>query len=202
MRNVLAFIICCLIFSCSQQDHRSSLNVEQTGYKKYLLKSGAIKNESVLSTISVHMAFRTIIYFDDYGMKECRDTYSGDTLAERFMCDGINTYKIIPNEKTAYLVGKAYRGTEPRFSWDEVDAEDKNSGKTKRLPDTLMAGKKCERYQVSAGGVTATYAGYKNISFLTMIISPGGTSLTRCVAIKSMNIPPEKFTIPEGYIIK
>lgn len=202
MKIVLAFFTCCLIFSCSQQDHGVTLNVEQQGYKKYLIKAGRFENKNVLSTISVHMAFKTVIYFDDYGMKECRDTYSGDTLEERFLCDGINTYKIIPKEKTAYLVGKAYRGTEPRFSWDEVEKADKKSGKAIRLADTLMAGKMCERYQVNAGGVTATYAGYKNISFLTMIISPGGTSLTRCVAIEVIDIPAEKFTIPEGYAMK
>ncbi len=198
MKNVLVFFICSIIFSCCQ-NLGNTTNVEQPGYKKYLIKSGSFENQTVLSTISVHMAYKTIIYFDDYGMKECRDTYTGEILEERFLCDGINTYKIVPKEKTAYLVGKAYRGTEPRFSWEEVDKVDKKSGKTLRLADTLIAGKKCERYQVTAGGVTATYAGYKNISFLTLIISPGGTSLTRCVAIEVMNIPAEKFTIPDGY---
>lgn len=201
MKNVLVFFICSIIFSCCQ-NLGNTTNVEQPGYKKYLIKSGSFENQTVLSTISVHMAYKTIIYFDDYGMKECRDTYTGEILEERFLCDGINTYKIVPKEKTAYLVGKAYRGTEPRFSWEEVDKVDKKSGKTLRLADTLIAGKKCERYQVTAGGVTATYAGYKNISFLTLIISPGGTSLTRCVAIKVMNIPAEKFTIPDGYATK
>ena len=201
MKNVLIFFICCVVFS-SCQNLGNTTNVEQPGYKKYLIKSGSFENQTVLSTISVHMAYKTIIYFDDYGMKECRDTYTGEILEERFMCDGVNTYKIVPKEKTAYMVGKAYRGTEPRFSWDEVDKADKTSGKAIKLSDTLMAGKKCERYQVKAEGVTATYAGYKNISFLTMIISPGGTSLTRCVSIEVMDIPAEKFTIPEGYASK
>ena len=202
MKNILVFIICCFIFSCSQRDKDKSAAVEKPGYKKYLLKSGTFTNETVLSTISVHMAYKTIIYFDDYGMKECRDTYSGDTLEERFMCDGINTYKIIPKTRIAYLVGKAYRGTEPRFSWDEVNEADKKSGVAKRLSDTIMADKECVRYQVSSENVTATFAGYKNISFLTMIISRGGTSLTRCVAIEVIDIPEEKFKIPEGYTTK
>lgn len=202
MKFVLSFFICCLIFSCTQQHNDKSIAVEKPGYKKYFLKSGTFTNQNVLSTISVHMAFKTIIYFDDYGMKECRDTYSGDTLEERFMCDGVNTYKIIPKEKTAYLVGKAYRGTEPRFSWEDVDNDDKKSGVAKRLTDTIMAEKKCIRYQVSSENVTATFAGYKNISFLTMIMSGGGTSLTRCVAIKVTDIPEEKFMIPEGYATK
>ncbi|MEP7080678.1 MAG: hypothetical protein ABI784_08110 [Ginsengibacter sp.] len=201
-KNVLIFLICCVFFSCSQPDRGRSSNVEQPGYKKYLIKAGTFENMNVLSTISVHMAFKTIIYFDDYGMKECRDTYSADSLEERFMCDGMNTYKIIPKEKTAYLVGKAYRGTEPRFSWDEVDKADKKSGTAKRLADTSIAGKECERYKVASENVTATFAGYRNISFLTMIISRGGTSLTRCVAIKIMDIPEEKFRIPEGYVVK
>ena len=202
MKNVLTFIACCVIFSCTHQAKDKSIAVEKPGYKKYLLRSGTFTNENVLSTISVHMAYKTIIYFDDYGMKECRDTYSGDTLEERFMCDGINTYKIIPKNKIAYLVGKAYRGTEPRFSWDEVDKVDKTSGVAKRLADTIIAEKECVRYQVSSENVTATFAGYKNISFLTMIISRGGTSLTRCVAIEVTDIPEEKFKIPEGYATK
>lgn len=203
MKNALIFLICCIsITGCNQQDSSKISNVEQPGYRKYKVKSGTFENQTVLSTISVHMAYKTIIYFADYGMKECRDTYTGDTLSERFMCDGINTYKIVPGEKTAYLVGIAYRGTEPRFSWDEVDKADKTSGKAKKLPDTLMAGEKCERYRVTASGVTATYAGFKNISFLTMIMSPGGTSLTRCVAYKEKEIPQEKFSIPEGFALK
>ena len=202
MRNVLTFIACCFIFSCTQQNKDKSIDVEKPGYKKYLIKSGTFTNENVLSTVSVHMAYKTIIYFDDYGMKECRDTYSGEKLEERFMCDGINTYKIIPKEKTAYLIGKAYRGTEPRFSWDEVNKEDKKSGVAKRLADTIIAEKICVRYQVSSENVTATFAGYKNITFLTMIMSRGGTSLTRCVEIKVMDIPDEKFQIPKGYKTK
>lgn len=172
-----------------------------TGERKYGVKSGAIVFETTLNTISVHMRYKTVVYFDDYGMKECRDTYRGDTLTESYLCDGKNTYRINHEKKEAFFSGKAYKGTEPGFGWDGVDEEDKRSGKVALAPDEMIAGKKCTVYTIKSGVVTVKYAGWKGINMLSEIKSSGGVSFTTATDISIGAVPAAKFLIPGGYKI-
>lgn len=170
--------------------------------RKYGIKSGEIIYENTLNTISVHMSYKTIVYFDNYGMKECRDTYSGDTLTDSYMSDGKNTYRISHIKREAFFSGKAYKGTEPKFGWNEVGEADKESGKVKLAPDEIIAGKDCKVYTVTSGIVTAKYAGWNDILLLSEIKSPGGISLTQAVRVTVGDVPQNKFLIPKGYKVK
>jgi len=88
----------------------------QAQIKKYDIKSGVITYESLNS---FGMKMKIVVSFDDYGMKECRDTYLGDKLKESFFSDGKNLYRVNHMEKTGYNTGPAYRGTELRVEWTE-----------------------------------------------------------------------------------
>lgn len=169
--------------------------------KKYLIKSGVITYETVLNTISVHLKYKTVVYFDAYGMKERRDTYSGDTLSDSFFSDGENKYRINYGSNKAYWSGKAYRGTEPKFGWEEVTEDDKKSGKVRLIPDEVIAGKKCTAYMVKSGVITARYAGWNDILMLSEIKSPGGSSTMKAVAVKEDDVPKGIFSVPAGYTI-
>ena len=85
------------------------------------------------------MRFHTILYFDDYGAKECKDTYSGDTLLESNMSNGVKTYKIDHVKKIAYYLTKSHFGVEPKYGWKNITADDKKTGKVKKIPTYICA---------------------------------------------------------------
>lgn len=174
--------------------------IKQPG--KYQIKSGIITYTTVMKTHSVDYQYKTIIYFDDYGAKECRDNYKGDTLSESLMSDGEKTYRIIHSLKKAFWSGTSKKGTEPKFGWSNVSEEDISSGKITRLPDERIAGKECLVYSLKSGKVTAKYAGWKDIIFLTEISSEGGFIATRAIRAQTGNVQTHKFKIPEGYTVQ
>ncbi|MEO6818361.1 MAG: hypothetical protein ABI204_01440 [Ginsengibacter sp.] len=170
--------------------------------KKYEIKSGIVRYQVILKTISVDMRYHTILYFDNFGARECKDTYAGDTLMESNMSDGKKTYKIDHIKKIAYYLGKAHYGVEPKYGWDNIAAEDIKSGKVKKLPNKIIAGKSCEAYEVNTGIASVTFGGWKNINVLADIHSPGGKSFTIATFISTEGTPEEKFIIPPKYKIK
>ena len=54
-------------------------------FKKYEVKSGIITFETSMNTLTVNLVFKTIISFDNYGIKERRDTYDGEELTETWL---------------------------------------------------------------------------------------------------------------------
>ena len=186
----------------SLEVNQSEINNYRDTTTKYEIKAGIVRYQVILKTISVDMRFHTILYFDDFGSKECKDTYSGDTLIESNMSDGIKTYKIDHRKKIAYYLGKAHFGIEPIYSWDKVAIEDKKSGKVKKLPNRMIAGVSCESYEVNTGIAKVTFAGWKKIIMLADVNSPGGRSFTLATYLNTEGAPAEKFLIPPHYSIK
>lgn len=169
---------------------------------KYGIRSGIITFQTAMKTFSVDYEYKTIVYFDDYGIRERRDTYRGDTLTETLMSDGERTYRIMHAQRRAYWSGKARQGTEPRFGWDKLTEDDFESGKVERLPDERIAGKTCLVYAVRSGQVYAKYAGWKDIILLSEIKSEGGYISTRAVKVQARKVPASTFQIPEGYMVE
>lgn len=206
-------IITALVYSCNprtgdkggaeqvvpQTEDDTGPEENTTTERKYGVKSGEIVYETSLNTISVHMTYKTVVYFDDYGIKERRDTYKGDTLTESYLSDGKNTYRINHEKKQAFFSGKAYKGTEPKFGWNGIGEEDKKSGKAKLAPDEIIAGKECTVYTVKSDIVSAKFAGWEDIVMLSEISSPGGVSSTVATSITIEKVPASTFRIPRGY---
>jgi len=171
--------------------------------KKYDVKSGIVTFERTIAMGTMKMTNKIILYFDDYGMKECKDTYEGNELKESYFSDGKDLYNVIHKDKTAYKQGSAYRGTELRFSWDEVSPADKQSGKAKKLAPVTIAGKNCESFQTTSGSSTTTFAGWNHITLLTDLSSGGMRSTVKAVKIEeNARVPAEKFAVPKGYAVK
>lgn len=170
--------------------------------KKYGIKSATIIYENIVKTISVDMKYKTIVYFDDFGTKECKESYVGDTLQEAIMSDGRKSYKIDYRKKIAYSLGRANRGTETRYDWNNVAEEDKKSGKVKKAPNQIIAGRSCEVYTVNTGIASLTYGGWKNILFLSNVQSPGGKIFTKAISINTDSVPANKFIIPDNFLVK
>ncbi|MEO6134525.1 MAG: hypothetical protein ABIP35_05195 [Ginsengibacter sp.] len=196
MKQKFVILLIALVFILGCQSEKDNPD------RKYQVKSGVITYDTQLKTISVNLSYITIVYFDDYGSKERRDTYEDGQLKESFICNGISLYQVSHQKKTAWKTGVAIHGTEPRFSIANLPKEDIKSGKIVMMPGELIAGKDCEIYRVNTGVATATYGGWKNISMLSEVKSPGGTSLMKAVNIETIPVDDVKFRLPTNYILK
>ncbi len=171
-------------------------------YKKYDVRSGVITFNTSMSTLTVNVTYKTVISFDHYGMRERRDTYDGDVLTETFLCDGFNNYNISHAHKKIVRTGKAYRGTESRFGWDQIKEEDIKSGRVIKRPTQIIAGKKCQVFSILTGVATVTYGGWNHIILLNEVESPGGKSFSKAVNVETDSVDPDTFKLPKGYAAK
>ena len=172
--------------------------------KKYELKSGIITFETMMEMSGMKISGKTILYFDDYGMKECREKYEDGKLKESFLSDGVNLISLYHENKLVVKSGKAYRGTEMRFEWNEISQKDKDAGLATQGGKETVAGKDCETFTVitqTAGAKTATkYAGWNHIVLSMELNSKDMKSTTKAVKIEeNIPVPAEKFIAPADY---
>lgn len=173
-----------------------------SSFRKYNVKSGVITFNTSMNTLTVQVRYKTVISFDRYGIVERRDTYEGNVLSETFLSDGYNNYNISHKNKKIVRTGKAYRGTESRFGWDNISEEDLKAGKVVKDPTMIIAGKKCKVYTIMAGVATVTYGGWENIILLNKVESPGGKSISIAEKVEIFAVDESVFKLPEGYTIK
>ena len=171
--------------------------------RKYDIKSGIITFEQTATMGTMKMQEKIVVSFDDYGIKECRETFDGDKVNEIFFSDGKTLYTVMPAQKTAYKRGNASRGTEMRFDWDEVSAKDKADGKAKKCGNVTIAGKPCESFEVTSSAGRMTFAGWDHITLLTDMDGSQMKSVTRAVKVEeNARVPSEKFKVPAGFAVK
>jgi hypothetical protein len=168
--------------------------------KKYQIQSGILTLETTLTMGKMDMKTKAVVYFDDFGMKECRDTYDlNGAVKESFFSDGKDLYLVIYAEKAAYKRGPAFRGTEYKFDWNEIAP----SGKAKKLPNMTILGKNCEAFEMTDKGNTNTYAGWNNVCFYIATKQPSMTVVSKAVKFEeNVKVPAEKFKIPAGFVLK
>jgi hypothetical protein len=171
--------------------------------KKYDIKSGVITYDHVNIMGGFETTSKIVVWFDDYGMKECRETYENDKPTEATFNDGKEMYKIKYPDKAAFRMGAAYRGTEFRFAWDEVSDRDKNKGIAKLIPNMTIAGKHCEAFEISQRGTITRYAGWSHILFCMEMKTEGMTDTQKAVKIEENKVvPADKFKIPAGFTVQ
>lgn len=171
--------------------------------KKYDIKSGIVTFENSTVMGKIKFTERFIVYFDDYGMKECKETYKDNTLSESFFSDGKTLYTLNHKDKVAYKQGDAYRGTELRFDWNEVSQKEKASGKAKQLSNVTIAGKLCESFEVTSTSGKTVFAGWKGICLMTDLTTSGINVIAKAVKVEeNAKVPAEKFKIPAGYKVQ
>ncbi len=171
-------------------------------YKKYEIEFGVVTFNTSMNTLTVDVTYKTIISFDHYGMREKRDTYEEGVLTETFLSDGFNNYNISHKNKKIVRTGKAYRGTESKFGWDNITEEDLKSGKVIKDSPMIIAGKNCKVYTILAGVAKVSYGGWKNIILLNKVESPGGKSVSVAEKIDLNPVNESIFILPKGYDIK
>lgn len=179
--------------------------VAQENFKKYDMKSGIVTYEVVTKMGNFKMESKEIVYFDEYGMKECKETYTNNKLKESFFSDGKDLYTVKFNQKTAYKRGSAYRGTELRVEYSEFGTEnDRNSGMVKKIPSMKVADKTCEMIEVNDGKGTVTkYGGWNKILLLMDTKTKDMQTIMRAVKVEeNAKVPQEKFKVPSGYKVE
>ncbi|MGB2868789.1 MAG: hypothetical protein WBD36_10075 [Bacteroidota bacterium] len=168
--------------------------------KKYDMKSGIIRFETTTQMMGMEIKRKSVLYFDDYGMKECKETYEGDKLKESFFSDGKNLHTVIFDQKTVWKRGPAFHGTEYRFDWSEISGKDKKAGKAKQLGKVTVAGKECESYELTDRGTTTRFAGWGHLCLLTDLTTKDMHTVTKAVTLEeTATVPAEKFAVPSGF---
>lgn len=171
--------------------------------KKYDIKSGIITFENTTIMGKLKHSIKTVVYFDNYGMLECKETYHENKLVESFFSDGETLFSLKHEKKKAYKRGSAYRGTEYRFDWAEVSQNDKKDYKAKRLPNIIVAGKDCESFEVTSGSDVTVFTGWDHICFLMDVKNSNLEVILKAMKIEeNAKIPEGKFKVPAGYSIE
>lgn len=205
--QLVAVILTLIAVSCtSNQKPTVNSETEQAAettpvvaaIKKYQVKSGIVTFDNDMMGVNQ----KSILYFDDYGMKEAEEKYDGEEIRETTFCDGKERYILIHKEKTAYTSGTCYRGTAYKFDWDEISKSDPKY-KVKKLANTTIAGKDCESYSMESGDYPTVFAGWNNICLLMNTQSKFGTVVMKAVKVEeNADVPASKFQVPEGYEVK
>jgi len=172
----------------------------QAQIKKYGIKSGIITFDSILKMGSTDIINKSVVTFDDYGLKERKDTYEGDQLKESFFSDGNELYLVIYAENTAYKRGKAYNGTEYKVSWEELSRGGGKSVDATKLDNIEILGKDCESYQIKTKHGTTIFAGWQGICVLMDTTTSGFNTVLKAVKFEE-NVPisSDTFKVPDGF---
>ena len=178
--------------------------IAQGQYHKYDIKSGIATLESVSTVAGTRIKMTKIIYFDDYGTKECQETYSNGKLGGIFFCDEKNKYSLNLKSKKAQNQGQAYNGIGMRVDIDDMGtSKDIESGKVKKMAPMTLAGQTCEVIQVNKSKSFDIYAGWHKV--MVYLKSSGSGVSTEIKPVKlepNAAVPKEKFEIPAGYTVQ
>jgi len=188
-RNFLA--VCLVLWATSKAESQP---------KKYGIRSGIVTFEQDMKMDGKSFKKdKYIVYFDDYGMKECKDTYEDDVLTESFFSNGKELIKVVHEQKAAYKSGRASAGTELKVDWNEVSEKDKKAGIAKKIGSKTVAGKTCEAYEYNE----LVYAGWNGICLFSELKSGNLQTVAQAVKVEeNAKVPPEKFNVPKGYATK
>jgi hypothetical protein len=178
----------------------SSLSAQE---KKYDVKSGIITYETVTRDGRMEIAGQVVLYFDDYGRLECKDTYVGGMLKESVLCDGKTVYTLLHEQRIVFRRGPANRGTEVRFDWEALPVNEKAEGHIRKLPAMTMAGKQCEAFERVISGGVVKYAGADHILMYCERNVNGENWVMKAVSFdQAKTVPGWKFVPPAGYVEK
>lgn len=171
--------------------------------KKYDVKSGIVTYETTTLEGRVQIAGRIVLYFDQYGRLECKDTYVNGMLKESVLCDGKTVYTLWHDQRIVFKRGPATYGTEVRFDTEALPASEKSEGHIKMLSPMMLAGKVCSAFERITSGGVVTFAGADHILMYCERNLKGENWVMKAVSVDMKSIiPASKFVPPAGYTEK
>jgi len=176
----------------------------QAQVNKYDIKSGIATLDIVTTVSSTKIKMTKIVYFDDYGRKECQETYSNGKLSGVFFCDGKNSFSLNFKKKKAETQGPATNGIGTRIEINAMGTkEDIASGRVKKGSPMTLAGQICEVIQVGRGGTPTIYGGWHQVLVYMKSSSSGVNTEIKAVKLEAnAAVPKEKFEIPAGFAVQ
>jgi hypothetical protein len=180
------------------------VTVARPQVKKYDIRSGIVTLESMSTVAGTKIAMTKIVYFDDYGTKECQETYTDGKLKSVFFSDGKNKFALLLASKKAQNQGATDHGIGMRVEINDMGTKkDIESGVVKKLPPMILAGQTCEVIQVAKGGTPDIYAGWHHVMVYMKSSSSGVSTEIRAIKLEpNVAVPKEKFQIPAGFSIQ
>jgi hypothetical protein len=171
---------------------------------KYDIKSGIVTLEIVTTVAKTEIKMTKIVYFDDYGLKECQETYSNGKLGSVLFSDGKNKIALKLASKKAQNQGSTNSGIGMRVEINDMGTKkDIESGLVKKLPPMTIAGQTCEVIQVARGGTQDIYAGWHHVMVYMKSSSSGVTTEIKAVKLEAnAAVPKDKFQIPAGFTMQ
>lgn len=175
----------------------------QTAHK-YDIKSGVVTLEFVSTIAGTQIKMNRIVYFDDYGLKECQETYSNGKLTNVLFSDGKEKISLQLKAKKAQKQGPTDRGIGMRVEINDMGTKkDIESGQVKKLPPMTIDSQSCEVIQVTRGGSVDLYGGWHHVMVYMKTSSAGVTTEIKAVKLQANAVvPKEKFQIPAGYTVQ
>ncbi|MEW6512062.1 MAG: hypothetical protein AB1428_14015 [Bacteroidota bacterium] len=175
-----------------------SITSAQEQEKKYDVKSGMIVFETTTMEGRIRTSGRVVVYFDDFGRRERKDTYAGGFLKESVLCDGEDAYTVLHDKKVVFKRGPAMAGTEIRFD-DEIVSRGGTSG-FRLLPAVTIAGYECRALEHVDGQLTMRMAGWSHLLLYREDIQPGLHWIARAAKVDlGVKLSPAMFVPPMTY---
>jgi hypothetical protein len=171
---------------------------------KYDIKSGIVTLEFVSTIAGTQIKMNRIVYFDDYGAKECQETYSNGSLTNVLFYDGKEKISLKIKAKKAQKQGPTAGGIGLRVEINDMGTKkDIESGVVKKLPPMTIDSQPCEVIQVTRGGSVDLYAGWHKVMVYLKTGSAGVATEIKAVKLQANAVvPKEKFQIPAGYTVQ
>jgi hypothetical protein len=161
---------------------------------KYGVKSGIIEFRNVVPFGRSKVDTKAIVYFDDFGAKERKDSYTSDQFTNSSLNDGKNLYTLVPDRKEAWLADAVTSGLDQAFDSPAFTAYHPTS-----LPDQVVAGKSCQFVTFTVDKTKHIVGGYQRIVFFH---DWPGAILAKAVRFEeNAVIPPGTFEVPKGYTV-
>jgi hypothetical protein len=170
------------------------------GYKKYDIKSGIVTLEIEMTIGKTKIQSKKIVYFDDYGSKECEETYANNVLSGVLFCDGKDRISLTPSKKQARKEDTCSSGIGTRIDINDMGTkQDIDAGKVKKIAPMTIAGQTCEVIQVTRGSSVDLYAGWNKVMVYTKMTGSVASEIKAVKLEANAAVPKEKFQVPAGY---
>jgi hypothetical protein len=199
----LSLLICSLLLALAPSD------LAAANFKKYDIKSGIVTYDVVMSMGSMEIKSKQIVYFDEYGLVECQEEFSGggeggmEINTVNFVKDGIR-YSYSPSNRRGMKSKAMGSGVAARFDAMDMSAAQKTEYHFKELGSETICGRPCDGVFLStSAGDTKTF-GWNHIMLRIDVENAKMSIRTSTVAVKveeNVAIPAEKFTVPADVVM-
>lgn len=209
MRKSLLFLsILALVFTACgkgssddspRKSRRMRHTLSPTG-QKYTVKSGIVEYE----TVAMGITMKKTLYFDDFGKKECEESFFEGNLSEVSYTDGTDrfTMRMKDTDKICWVS----KGNGRYGIGAKVDVAGVKNYKGRMeitvLPNRTVAGFDCEGYVSKRRNMETSMFGYKGVM---MYLENTGRMKVKTAAVKAsfdVDVPADKFQPRAGFTLK